>query len=361
MVELENLIDKPGSVREEDSINIAMMDQYVKSQIITLKGDLSIKQFKGGASNLTYELDFEGSKFILRTPPKGTKAKSAHDMHREFTIMKNLKPHYSYVPTMIAFCDNKELIGNEFYIMEKVQGIIPRANLPKGLQLDKDEIRTLCLSVIDKLVELHKIDVVSSNLMQFGKGTGYCKRQIEGWTDRYKKAKTWNVPSFKYVMKWLAENIPTEERSCFIHNDFRFDNVVLDPQNPQHIIGILDWEMATVGDPLMDLGNTLAYWVQADDHFFYKMFRRQPTHLPGMLTRKEIIEYYSEKTGFKSDNFTFYEVYGLFRLAVIIQQIYYRYHHNQTKNKAFKNFWLASNYLNMRCKKMIKESKKINK
>ncbi|HNY56064.1 MAG TPA: phosphotransferase family protein, partial [Chitinophagales bacterium] len=168
------------------------------------------------------------------------------------------------------------------------------------------------------------------------------------------KAKTWNVPKFEKVMNWLKSNIPTEERSCLIHNDFRFDNVILDPENPMKIIGVLDWEMATIGDPMMDLGNTLAYWVQADDDFMAKSTRRQPTNIPGMLTRKEVINYYCDKMGFEAKNFTFYEVYGLFRLAVIAQQIYYRYYHKQTNNKAFKNWWILVHYLNWRCKRLIK-------
>ncbi len=349
------MIDQPKDVREEDKLDEKIISDFVKQHYTNAKGDLHIKQFRGGASNLTYQLDFENVSLILRTSPKGTKAKGAHDMGREFNIMQKLKPVYP-VPQMIAFCKDESLIGREFYVMEKLTGIIPRSNLPKELVLNENEVRTLCTNVIDKLIELHQVNIHTTSLNELGKGTGYCKRQIDGWTERYKKAKTWNVPSCNYVMDWLKANIPSEGRSCLIHNDFRFDNVVLDVNNPMNIIGVLDWEMATIGDPLMDLGNSLAYWVQSDDDFVARQTRRQPTHLHGMFTRKQVVEYYCDKMNFRADDFTFYEVYGIFRLAVIMQQIYYRYHHKQTTNPAFKNFWFLVNYMNWRCKRIIKKA-----
>ena len=346
------MIDQPKEVREEDKLDEKIISEFVKQHLPETKGELHFKQFRGGASNLTYQLDFENVSYILRTSPKGTKAKGAHDMGREFGIMQKLKPVYT-VPTMFVFCKDQSLIGREFYIMEKLVGIIPRASLPKELSLTKEDVRTLCTNVIDKLIELHQVNIQTTGLSELGKGTGYCKRQIDGWTERYKKAKTWNVPSCNYVMDYLKANIPTEERSCLIHNDFRFDNVVLDAANPMKIIGVLDWEMATIGDPLMDLGNSLAYWVQANDDFVARKTRRQPTHLDGMLTRKEVVEYYCSKMNFKAEDFTFYEVYGIFRLAVIMQQIYYRYLHKQTTNPTFKNFWFLVNYMNWRCRRII--------
>jgi aminoglycoside phosphotransferase (APT) family kinase protein len=208
--------------------------------------------------------------------------------------------------------------------------------------------------VIDKLIELHQVDYQAAGLDQLGKGGGYVKRQIDGWSGRYDKAKTWNVPSWKGVRKWLNDNMPDDVATVIIHNDYRMDNLVLDANDPQQIIGVLDWEMATLGDPLMDLGNTLAYWIQADDDKLSQMLRRQPTHLKGMMSRKEIVDYYCKKMNLSVDNWTFYEVYGQFRLAVIVQQIYYRYHHKQTRNPAFRNFWLFNHYLHWRCKRAIK-------
>jgi aminoglycoside phosphotransferase (APT) family kinase protein len=348
-----SLIDQPKATRAEDALDINAVSAFVKSHYPNAHGALDIKQFPGGASNLTYQLNFDNVSLILRTSPKGTKAKGAHDMAREFRIMERLKPSYHYVPEMIALCSDESVIGREFYVMEKISGIIPRANLPKALTLSETEVNMLCRNVIDTLIELHKVDIQSTGLHELGKGIGYCQRQVDGWSERYKKAKTWNVPSCNYVIDYLKANVPQQEKTCFIHNDFRFDNVVLDEHNPTKVIGVLDWEMATIGDPMMDLGNSLAYWVQADDDFVAKQTRRQPTHLKGMLTRKEVIQYYCDQMGFDAKDFTFYEVYGLFRLAVIMQQIYFRYYHKQTTNKAFKNFWLLVNYMNWRCKRLI--------
>jgi aminoglycoside phosphotransferase (APT) family kinase protein len=348
-----SLIDQPKATRAEDVLDVNAVSAFVKSHYPNAHGALDIKQFPGGASNLTYQLNFDNVSLILRTSPKGTKAKGAHDMAREFRIMERLKPSYHYVPEMIALCSDESVIGREFYVMEKISGIIPRANLPKTLTLSETEVNMLCRNVIDTLIELHKVDIQSTGLHELGKGIGYCQRQVDGWSERYKKAKTWNVPSCNYVIDYLKANVPQQEKTCFIHNDFRFDNVVLDEHNPTKVIGVLDWEMATIGDPMMDLGNSLAYWVQADDDFVAKQTRRQPTHLKGMFTRKEVIQYYCDQMGFDAKDFTFYEVYGLFRLAVIMQQIYFRYHHKQTTNKAFKNFWLLVNYMNWRCKRLI--------
>jgi aminoglycoside phosphotransferase (APT) family kinase protein len=348
------MTDQPTSVRQEDAIDIPRLTAFLYEHLPELKGEVQIKQFRGGASNLTYQLEFEQATYILRCPPKGTKAKGAHDMAREYNIMQTLKPLYPAVPQMILFCKDETVIGREFYLMEKLVGIIPRANMPKNLSLSVEQTRTICLNVLDKLIALHKIEIEGTPLQNLGKGTGYCQRQIDGWAERYRKAKTWNTPSCSYVIEWLKNNIPTQERSCLIHNDYRLDNVVLDANDSTNVIGVLDWEMATIGDPLMDLGNSLAYWVEADDDFVFRSMRRQPTHLKGMLHRKEVVAYYCDKMGFDAEDFKFYEVYGLFRLAAIAQQIYYRYHHKQTTNPAYKNFWFLINYLNWRCKCIIK-------
>lgn len=346
------MLDVGKSVREGEELPMEKIEPWLKIQLPDLIGIVVVTQFPGGASNWTYRLKYDNYDLILRRPPAGTKAASAHDMNREFSIQKALAPFYP-VPEMVAFCNDKEVADFDFYVMKRIEGVIPRSNLPREIQLNEEETRKLCTNVIDNLIRLHQIDIESTGLNSFGKGSGYAQRQIKGWSERYKKAVTWNVPSFEKVMKWLEENIPKTERTCLIHNDYRFDNVILDPQNPFNIIGVLDWEMATVGDPLMDLGNSLAYWVQVDDDFIGRSTRRQPTHLKGMFTRKEVVGYYCSKMGFGEVDFRFYEVYGLFRLAVIVQQIYYRYHHGQTRNKAFKNFWLLVIYLNWRCKKVI--------
>lgn len=353
-LELNALIDKAGEVRRSEALDAQAVSDWLRSQDVDIQGEPIVTQFAGGASNWTYRLQYDNVDLILRRPPAGTKAKSAHDMVREFTVQKALAGSYPYVPEMIALCTDESVIGCDFYVMERLVGIIPRAKLPKGLTLDSEQIRELCTNVIDALVELHQVDYSASpELADLGKGEGYCERQVKGWDKRYKKAKTPNVPSFYLVRQWLKRNLPADSRTCVIHNDWRFDNVVLDPNNPTTVIGVLDWEMATLGDPLMDLGSALAYWVQANDNPIMKQSRRQPTHLKGMMTRAEVVEYYLEKTGMQVDNWAFYEVFGLFRLAGIAQQIYYRYYHKQTDNPAFKNFWIIIHALHARSLALI--------
>ena len=246
------------------------------------------------------------------------------------------------------------MLGSEFYVMRRIPGVIPRARMPKDVVLAPAVARQMCLNVVDKLVELHQVDVEAAGLSALGRGAGYARRQIEGWRDRYTKARTWNVPSFGRVIAWLEANTPADVATCVIHNDFRLDNVVLDPQDLTRVVGILDWEMATLGNPLMDLGNSLAYWIQADDDVVARSTRRQPTHLPGMLTRREVVDRYLERSGLVPRNWAFYEVYGVFRLAAIVQQIYYRYHHRQTRNPAFKRLWFLTHYLQYKCRRLMR-------
>lgn len=356
------VLDKSGAVREGEELDASAVSEWLRDQGVDVSGDPTVTQFAGGASNWTYRLKYDSQNndegksqdLILRRPPKGTKAKSAHDMVREYTVQKALEDAYPYVPKMVALCTDEDVIGADFYVMERMEGIIPRANLPKGVDLDSEQTRVLCTNVIDALVELHQVDYKKHpDLVNLGRGDGYCERQVNGWDNRYVKAKTLNVPSFALVRQWLGNHTPADSKTCVIHNDWRFDNVILDAADPTKVIGVLDWEMATLGDPLMDLGSALAYWIEEDDNIIMQQSRRQPTHLKGMMTRDEVVTYYLEKTGLEIDNWTFYEVFGLFRLASIVQQIYYRYYHKQTTNPAFKNFWIIVHVLHVKCLKLI--------
>lgn len=349
-------IDQAVDIREGEALDALAVDQFMKHAIPGLSGEPSIRQYPGGASNLTYQVDYGDQSFVLRRPPFGKIAKSAHDMLREARVMKALKPVYPYVPEILAICDDHEVLGCDFYVMERLQGIILRQDFPEDFELSESDTRKLCLNVIDKLVDLHQVDAQAAGLSQLGKGPGYVQRQIGGWSDRFRKARTEDVGDFEAVMSWLDDKMPEDVAQCVIHNDFRFDNVVLAEDNPFEVIGVLDWEMATIGDPLMDLGNSLAYWVQKDDDSLFQMLRRQPTHRPGMLSREEVVAYYLQQSGLQVERFDYYEIYGLFRLAVILQQIYYRYFHGQTKDKRFAAFGHAIQYLEKRCLKLIAAS-----
>ena len=341
--------DRP--VRPGEEIDARALDTWLRSQITGLKGAPVITQYTGGVSNWTYRIRYDSHDLILRRPPAGTKARSAHDMGREYRLQKALKPVFPQVPAMIAYCADESVIGAEFYVMERVDGIIPRKNL--GVDLPQADVRTLCLAFLDTLVALHRVDYKAAGLESIGKGAGFTRRQVEGWSERYRKARTWNVPPAKGLMAWLAANTPSHEQICVTHNDFRFDNIVLDANDPTRIVAVLDWELATLGDPWMDLANLLAYWIEPGDDLIARSTRRQPTTLPGMLTRREVVEYYSRQTGFPPVDWKFYEVFGLFRVSVIAQQIYYRYHHRQTTNPAYRRFWLLVNYLQWRCRRIV--------
>ncbi|HEY7592160.1 MAG TPA: phosphotransferase family protein [Actinophytocola sp.] len=340
--------DRPGELREEDAFDTAAVTAWLKSQVDGLGELLEVRQYPGGASNLTYLLRFAERELILRRPPAGQKAKSAHDMQREYRVQSRLRPVYPFVPEVLAMCTDPAVLGSDFYVMERLDGIILRGDLPEGMTLSEQDARALAFRTFDRLIELHQVDADAAGLGDLGKGAGYVARQVGGWSQRYRRARTPNVPQAEDVIAWVDANQPDDVAICVIHNDFRFDNVVL--SESLDVLGVLDWEMATLGDPLMDLAGSLTYWTQADDDDMAQLMRKQPSHLPGMPTRRELMEYYCERTGLSAGNWTFYEVFGAFRLAVIMQQIYYRYHAGQTHNPAFAELHRFVGYLLDRCR-----------
>lgn len=350
-------------VRAEDAFDVEAVAAWLREHATAFREDLEgtpdVRQFPGGASNLTYLLRYSPKNraqrdLILRRPPTGAKAAGAHDMGREFRIQSALAPVFPYVPRMVGFCQDASVIGSDFYVMEKLDGTILRRDLPAPMTAE--EASTLCAHALDVLVDLHSVDVASvPELEQLGRGDGYVGRQVSGWIHRFGKARTDDTGDWSDIVAWLEAHQPADVAQTLIHNDYRLDNMVLAPDDSLRIIGVLDWEMATVGDPLMDLGGMLSYWVQADDDEFFLMFRRQPTTEPGMWTRQEFVERYCERMGFSvtPEQWRFYEVFGLFRLAVIAQQIWYRYFHQQTTNEAYAVFGPAVGYLEQRCRRLV--------
>ncbi len=334
-------------VRDEDAFDIGKVHNWLAPHI-NEKSLPEVFQFRSGASNLTYLLKYPDRELVLRRPPVGTKAVSAHDMKREFLIQSRLKPVYNLVPTVIALCEDHSILGSDFYVMEKIQGEIFRRDVPESLS--KEDISIMANSLVSGLAQLHSVD--ASVLQELNKGSGYVTRQVEGWSKRYRNALTDDVPDGEDVMHWLDANKPEDIDSCIIHGDWRIDNMVFD-LGQKKLVGVLDWELATVGDPLMDLGSALAYWIDKDDEPMFASLRRQPSDLDGMPTRKEFIEKYLELSGRNCGDFTFYEVFGLFRLSVIIQQIWARYKAGQTTNPAFKGFGMGVNILINRAQGLI--------
>ncbi len=323
-------------VRAEDAFDVGAVHRWLSPQITKLEALPEVSQFRSGASNLTYLLRYPEVDLVLRRAPLGRKAKSAHDMKREALIQSRLRPVLPYVPRVLAICDDPSILGADFYVMEKIEGLILRREAPAELSARVHDVEAIGANTIGGLVQLHQID--PSVLHELNKGEGYVTRQVDGWSRRYRDALTDDVPDAENLMRWLHSHQPRDVASCVIHGDWRLDNMVFNIDDEPQLVGVLDWELATIGDPLMDLGSAMAYWINEDDEKHFAAMRRQPSNLPGMPTREEFIEEYLKESNWNCDDFTFYEIFGLFRLAVIAQQIWARYRASQTSDPNFANF-----------------------
>lgn len=350
--------DLPKKVRNGEELDLVKLKKY----LLKINFDLNdVNQFPSGYSNLTYLLTSGSKEYILRKPPFGAESlKGGHDMLREFTVLKNLKSQFDLVPEVYHFCEDKSIIGSTFYLMERVKGNIIRPNLSEENSPGKKIIREISKQMINTLSTLHNVDIKAANLTDLGKINGYNQRQVDGWIKRYYHSKTSTIDNMEFVAKWLKNNIPMESKASIIHNDFKYDNIVLDKENFSRINAILDWEMATIGDPLMDLGTSLGYWVDNDDLPELKLFQLSATTLQGNPTREEFLHEYMLKSNTKIDNPIFYYVFGLFKIAVIAQQIFFRYKKGYTKDKRFKLLELAVISLSVMAKQSIEKNRLSN-
>lgn len=329
--------DKAKPIRKGEELPMDTLAPFL-SDFFGKISNIEITQFPSGFSNLTYLIRIENTEYVLRRPPFGANIKSGHDMKREFDVLSALKPQYEKVPTPILFSDDLTVMEAPFYLMERVEGVIIRAGMPDEMQPQPHQMKAIASSFVDTLVELHALDIPAMGLQSLGKPNGYVQRQIEGWTRRYFNAKTDDVQSIEATSKWLLEHIPPESNQVsLIHNDFKYDNLVLDTNDWSKVKAVLDWEMATTGDPLMDLGTTLGYWVNSNDPGFLKKINLNPTTSPGNYTREELVHQYALKSGRTMDDIVFYYVYGLFKIAGIVQQIYFRYKKGLTQDKRFES------------------------
>ena len=327
-------LDRPTQVRQGEELNKKRLEPYLQDHL-ELTGELNVEQFPSGFSNLTYLLKIGEQDLVLRRPPFGANIKSAHDMGREYNVLSKLNPVYPKAPEPLLYCEDDSVLGAEFYVMERVEGIILRGKMPPEQAPKPELMGQIAESLISSLVELHSVDLEEAGLSDFGRPKGYVERQVEGWTQRYKKAQTDDVPTIDAAAQWLAETMPPESGASVIHNDFKYDNVVLDPNDSTRIVAVLDWEMCTVGDPLMDLGTSLGYWVEAGDPPAMQELGLSPTALPGNPTRAQVVRLYEQASGREVTHPVFYYVYGLFKVAVIVQQIYARYKQGHTKDERF--------------------------
>jgi aminoglycoside phosphotransferase (APT) family kinase protein len=344
---MATVLDEPGAVRPGQGFDAAALAAWLgprlREQGIDIDGAPEVLQFGRGYSNLTYLVRFGERDLVLRRSPPGVSIKSAHDMGREMRILTALAPRWSKVPRPLAHCDDPSVIGTPFYVMERVRGVVLRAKTPPGLVLDAPAMRTISEATCDTLVEIHSLDWRAAGLADFGKPEGYLERQIRGWAERYANARTEDVPQMSKLGAWLDAHCPREiaaPRSAggpgptLVHNDFKYDNVVL-AEDLSRVIAVLDWEMATIGDPLTDLGTALGYWIEADDPPVFQVAVFGPTNRPGNLTRVEFAERWSRATGRDASNILFYYAFALFKLAVVAAQLYKRWVDGHTREERY--------------------------
>ncbi len=329
-------IDTPTSVRTGEEIDLLVLNRYLSTQE-NFRGKITeVRQFPGGYSNLTYFIKDDNQQgYILRRPPFGAEhIKGGHDMAREYRVLTLIQgAGYSRIPQPILLCEDVGVMGCPFYIMQRVEGIILRAHMAKDLNLSPTQLRATSEALVDNLVDLHTLDLNATGLANLGKPEGYIRRQVEGWHKRYLAAQTDELPLVGHLYQWLTRTMPAEGTPTLIHNDYKYDNVVLNPADLSEIMAVLDWEMCTVGDPLMDVGTALSYWAEAGDGTFERSFNL--TWLPGNLTRQQFANRYAEKSGRDVSNMLYYYVFGLFKNTVVMQQIYARWKKGLTQDERF--------------------------
>ena len=325
-------------VRPDERFDEARLAEYLCSKLPGSENQLTVRQFGGGAANLTYLLDFGSREYVLRRPPLGPVAKSAHDMAREYKVLSVLHQAFPYAPQAFLYCDDPAIIGADFFVMERRRGVVVRRKMPPQFTKMPDAPRHMSKAMVDALAQLHAVDYAALGLADLGKPEGFIARQVEGWYGRWQAAKAEDLPEMDTIYAWLKENLPPATGFSLVHNDYKLDNVMLAADDPGNLVAIFDWDMCTLGDPLSDLGSLLCYWTEPTDPAYLQGAAMMPTGDLGFLTRQELVERYAEKSGRSVHHIHFYHTLGLFRLVVIIAQIYIRYARGQTQDERFAAF-----------------------
>jgi aminoglycoside phosphotransferase (APT) family kinase protein len=324
-----------SAVRKGEELDLGALGEHLRGRIEGVEGGIGVEQFPGGHSNLTYLLNVGGKEYVLRRAPLGPVAPKAHDMVREARVLKAVHPHFPPAPEVYLVCEDAGVIGAPFFLMERRRGIVLRDRVPAEVSAHPEYARRISAAFVDCLVQLHAVDVEEHGLAVLGKPDGFVERQVRGWSERWERARTEANPEMDRVMAWLATTIPGSGRATLVHNDFKLDNVMLAAETPDRIEAVLDWEMTTVGDPLCDLGLTLCYWSSA---LVPGTSLEAVTTGPGWYSRDEFVEQYAAKTGRDLRALPWHEVLGVFKLAVILQQIYFRFWRGQTSDLRFQGF-----------------------
>ncbi len=330
-------LDAAAPVRPGEELPVAALEAYLATCLPEVTGPITVEQFRHGHSNLTYLVRVGNREFVLRRPPFGNQVKTAHDMGREFRVLTKLSNVFPPAPRPYIHCDDASVLGVPFYLMERRRGVVLRHayDSHSSQTLDPPTARQLSKALIDTLARLHALDYKEAGLADLGKPDGYVARQVTGWITRYANAQTDSHPAMDRIAEWLTNHMPTVSDAAIVHNDFKYDNLVLDPADLTRVVAVLDWEMATIGDPLMDLGTTLGYWVEASDPEAVRTGAFGPTALPGSLSRRELADRYAERSGRDVSDVLFYYCFGVYKIAVIVQQIYARYVRGHTQDERF--------------------------
>ena len=326
------------AVRPGEELNTSALLEYLRGKVEGAERGIAVEQFPSGHSNLTYLLRMGEREYVLRRAPLGPVAPKAHDMAREYRVLHAVHPHFPEAPQVLLLCEDSAVIGSVFFLMERRRGIILRDRVPSEVAATPDYPRRVSEALIDCLVRLHAIDVSEKNLAALGRPEGFLERQVRGWADRWNRAQTGDVPAMERVIQGLIDRLPPSPAPTLAHNDYKLDNVMLRAGAVDSIEAVLDWEMTTVGDPLADVGLTLCYWCWASAPELGAEGLPAITTESGWYTRDQFIRRYTERTGRDLSHIGYYEVLGIFKLAVILQQIYYRFHRGQTRDARFKDF-----------------------
>jgi aminoglycoside phosphotransferase (APT) family kinase protein len=322
-------------VREGEQIDTRALAAYLSGKLEGVDGELLLRQFPGGHSNLTYLLEAGGREYVVRRPPLGPVAPKAHDMAREYYVLAAVHPLFAPAPRVFLLCDDPAVIGAPFFVMERRRGLVLRREIPAEYAGDARFGGRVSEAFVDCLAALHAVDV--SRLM-LGKPVGFLERQVSGWAERFERAQTETLPQMDQLIRWLRDRLPASPAPALVHNDYKLDNMMLDAADPGRVEAVLDWEMATVGDPLVDLGCVMCYWPEAGDPPVRRDALSDITTLPGWFSRAQLVERYARLTGREVSGLGYYEVFGIFKIAVVLQQIYFRYHRGQTRDERFRNF-----------------------